>query len=503
MIYFNYDSIKGCCANLKTGASPHMGNYGADGRINLEELIEAKREHLAAVRRGETPEACVDCPSWKLNEWPETPYLFNDVQLGHFTACNTDCYYCRSNSNSARMAVAARNAPRLLPTLKQMIELDTIDPNAIIRFGGGEPTIIPEFEELVNYFIDMKRRFWMNTSGVRYSPAIERMLRDGRSDNRLVISIDSASTATYKVIKGLDVGQRVWDNIARYAQIGPDLLELKYIVLPENCHETGDFVRRAHALGVRRVSFDLDCNPFMAGISGSLTDSIVEGVADMVYEAKSRSMSVYWAEGGGAVWESEHGLDRVNTVLDRLSGGRIAMDIYASGFAVLRKKPQPLRDGTPIDWGRRDAVTITPLNFEPGAVYLQEDDSETVHRIEQANIPVVAGEPCTVEVVARAAGCSGLMIELRDQIEGAYTRGRYDLERACILDALDEGAVAGAYDDEWVCCQLTFVPRTSMAVLDVTLLDGTGRHVYPGTGMAGAHLRPISLHLNGKLPKAA
>ncbi|MFZ0868235.1 MAG: hypothetical protein WAN06_16420, partial [Candidatus Sulfotelmatobacter sp.] len=78
------------------------------------------------------------------------------------------------------------------------------------------------------------------------------------------------------------------------------------------------------------------------------------------------------------------------------------MDIYASGFAVLRKKLQPLRDGAPVDWGRRDAVTITPLNFEPGAVYLQEDDSETVHRIEQANIPVVAGEPCTVEVVARA-----------------------------------------------------------------------------------------------------
>ena len=51
-----------------------------------------------------------------------------------------------------------------------MIELDTIDPNAIIRFGGGEPTIIPEFEELVNYFIDMKRRFWMNTSGVRSMP---------------------------------------------------------------------------------------------------------------------------------------------------------------------------------------------------------------------------------------------------------------------------------------------------------------------------------------------
>ena len=72
-----------------------------------------------------------------------------------------------------------------------MVERGDIDPKAVIRFGGGEPTILPEFEALVDYFIEVGRRFFINTSGVRYSPAIERMILRGNADDRLVISIDS------------------------------------------------------------------------------------------------------------------------------------------------------------------------------------------------------------------------------------------------------------------------------------------------------------------------
>ena len=60
-----------------------------------------------------------------------------------------------------------------------MVARGYIDPDAIIRFGAGEPTILPEFEKIVDHFIEVGRRFFINTSGVRYSPAIERMLRRG------------------------------------------------------------------------------------------------------------------------------------------------------------------------------------------------------------------------------------------------------------------------------------------------------------------------------------
>ena len=207
-----------------------------------------------------------------------------------------------TNSNSAPNPVAARAAVPLLPLFKKMVERGYVDPNAIIRFGGGEPTILPEFEKLVDYFLEVGRRFFINSSGVRYSPAIERMLRRGGAGDRLVISINSATPETYEIIKGFDLSKRVWDNIARYAKIGPDILEVKYIVLPENAHETAEFIRKCQAIGVKRVSVDLNSRPVMFNFDNSLTDQMVEGIAVLIYEAKQRGMSVYQSGSGSALW---------------------------------------------------------------------------------------------------------------------------------------------------------------------------------------------------------
>ena len=366
MIFFQAATIAGCCANLKTGALPYVGSYGPGGVIDVDELARTKGAHLAAVRRGETPEACRECPSWELHDRSDdTPYLFNDINIGHHTACNTDCYYCMTNSNSAPKPVAARAAAPLFPVFKEMVERGYIDPDAIIRFGGGEPTILPEFEKLVDYFIDVGRRFFINSSGVRYSPAIERMLRNGRAGSRLVISIDSASRETYEIIKGFDLAKRVWDNIARYASIGPDVLEVKYIVLPENTHETGDFVRKCHDIGVRRVSIDLNSRPIIFGLKNSLTEEMIESIAVLIYEAKKRGISVYHSGSGYALWQEEDGERRVKAALARLSSGRFTLAQLRDGFIGLAKIPQDVQEGVTVDWGTCENATATPLNSEP------------------------------------------------------------------------------------------------------------------------------------------
>ena len=494
MINFAATGVQGCCMNHKTGRSPHLGNYGPGGTIDIDELVKAKREHLAAVRRGEVPDACVECPARQKNEWPENPYLFNDIVIGQLTACNTDCYYCETNSNTAPIVVSARAAPRVLPVLKEMVNSGYIDPNATIRFSGGEPTLLREFEQIVDYFIDVGRRFFVNTSGVKFSPAIERMLRTGNPQNRLVISADSASPETYKAIKRIDVGKRVWDNIARYAQIGSDLLEVKYIVLPENWHETGDFVDKCHEIGVRHISFDVDYRPLIAGITNALTDQMMEAIAVLIYRGKQRDMSVYHSGSGDGTWKYENGQARLEAVIRRMTARRLNLVRYATRFVELVRAPEDFGIGTSIDWGRLDNATIASLNFEPNAIYLQEDNSASVHRIEQTGIPTCVGEACTVEVVARPAGRSRLMIEFRDGESRAYTRAKYDLEQVTISDALDDEAAIGAFDAEWVRCQLTLRPACSSAVFNVTLVDDTGSHMYRGTGQAGVHIRPPVLY---------
>jgi pyruvate-formate lyase-activating enzyme len=492
MVYFAASSVVGCCGNLKTNRTPHVGSYGQGGVIDIDELANAKRSHLAAVRRGEIPEACRECPSWQLHDRSgDTPYLFDDVVIGHHTACNTDCYYCLTNSNSAPVPVPARAAAKLLPTLKEMVALGYIDPNAIIRFSGGEPTILPEFEKLMDYFIEVGRQFFINTSGVRYSPAIERMLRRGDATDRVVISIDSASRQTYEVIKGFDLAERVWSNIARYANIGPDMMEVKYIVLPENAHETGDFVRKCHDIGVRRVSVDLDSRPVIYGISNALTDEMIEGIAVLIYQAKQRGLSVYYSGSGNALWQEEHGERRVQAALARLSAGRFTMARLADGFLGFAKIPQDLAAGVTVDWGRCENVTATPLNSDSRAIYLQEDASLSVHRIEQVGVPVTANDPYTLDVIARPRGRNRLMIEFRDMQSVAYTRATFDLERAQVEACVDEDAVAvGSVDDEWVRCQLTLVPTSNFAVFNVTLVNQQGAHVYEGRDQAGVDIRP-------------
>ncbi len=109
MIFFDIGEIAGCCANLKTALRPILGSYGSAGAIDIDELVNAKRSHLTAVRRGEIPTACVDCPSWQLHDGPDdNQYVFSDINIGHHTVCNTDCYYCRTNSNSYPNPVPAQ-----------------------------------------------------------------------------------------------------------------------------------------------------------------------------------------------------------------------------------------------------------------------------------------------------------------------------------------------------------------------------------------------------------
>jgi hypothetical protein len=160
-------------------------------------------------------------------------------------------------------------------------------------------------------------------------------------------------------------------------------------------------------------------------------------------------------------------------------------------FSILRRFHKSwTRAGSSIG-GYCDNVTATPLNSEPQAIYLQEDASLSMHRIEQIGIPVVANQSYTVDVVARARGRNRLMIEFRDGASTAYTRATYDLEQARVAACLAEDAVAiGAVDEDWVRCQLTLTPASDVAVFNVTLVDQEGATVYQGKDQAGIDIRP-------------
>ena len=61
-----------------------------------------------------------------------------------------------------------------------MIDKGILRPGGEVSFGGGEPTIAPEFEELIKLltasgFQNMR----IHSSGIKFSPAIEEAIKKG------------------------------------------------------------------------------------------------------------------------------------------------------------------------------------------------------------------------------------------------------------------------------------------------------------------------------------
>jgi pyruvate-formate lyase-activating enzyme len=108
----------------------------------------------------------------------------------------------------------------LLPIFKQLIESRTLSPKAEIRFSGGEPSVLPEFEELLDMVSAYGPRIRIYTNAVVRSEAVLRALAKKRVE--LVLGIDAATDDVYKKVKGRNVNRQVWDNVAAYVAIDPD-----------------------------------------------------------------------------------------------------------------------------------------------------------------------------------------------------------------------------------------------------------------------------------------
>src|SRR5699024_7467258 len=102
-----------------------------------------------------------------------------------------------------------------------------------IIFGGGEPTILHEFDKLINLFLDKGcKNIRINSSGIKYSKSIEKGLKSGAIS--LVISTDADCSETYEKIKQVKAYKKVWENIRKYAkaQSKDNLLKVKFILFP-------------------------------------------------------------------------------------------------------------------------------------------------------------------------------------------------------------------------------------------------------------------------------
>lgn len=224
-------NVKLCCYMSAPGGGNSMifEDYHGE-KINWEKFFEIKNRYREIQKSGQTVAGCRGCVFLEENNWPQIDYI-DSIIFDHFTKCNCACTYCYTEEN--KKMYNSLKTYNIFPVIKELFEKNIIRKGGAIGFGGGEPTILPEFEKLLDLFI--KKGFdniRVPSSGIKYSKIIEKGISTGQVT--VVISIDSSSRETYKKIKQIDAYNVVCKNIIKYSKAQKNSYNVisKYIIIP-------------------------------------------------------------------------------------------------------------------------------------------------------------------------------------------------------------------------------------------------------------------------------
>jgi mycofactocin biosynthetic radical S-adenosylmethionine protein MftC len=125
-------------------------------------------------------------------------------------ACNLSCVHCLSSSG--------RRDPRELSTAQCKAVIDELQAMQVfyVNIGGGEPTVRPDFWELVDYATEHQVGVKFSTNGVKITPAVAARLA-GSDYVDVQISLDGATAQVNDAVRGagsFDTALRAMQNLA-------------------------------------------------------------------------------------------------------------------------------------------------------------------------------------------------------------------------------------------------------------------------------------------------
>ena len=279
--------VAGCPYRISAGAN-----------IPVQRIREARAAYIEAINSGGL-KACQDCGLLEKRIWSPSPYLVQVVNLSHFTCCNLNCRYCYLQLekkctgwwNDPESLAAGHRPLALYDTFQAMMADGLLAPDGVINWGGGEPTLLAEFDKLLGLLVTGGRWNYVATNGVRYSPALAAGLADGHVG--MVCSVDAGTAATFKALKGHDYFDRVWTHLKAYAATGGNV-QAKYIVtrMNSNSDDAREFVRLSAEAGVRGLICDVDA------FDPEVTPAIRQTIQTIRREAKQMGLPMLLAGSG-------------------------------------------------------------------------------------------------------------------------------------------------------------------------------------------------------------
>ena len=265
-LFFDYNCVKCGCSN--TGGVVYIPKF--DGtNFDIEKINKIKNSIASDFDKGIVPDVCKNCYMLHECESEETiilPKTLDSIYISHWLHCNCGCVYCCNVLiTNLKITPNAQKSEyyQLLPVIKFLTKEGYIGSNTEIFTIGGEPTVLDEFDEIIDELGKYSQgKTIFLSSGINYSETIYNFLK--RNNTELFISLDCGTREMYKKIKRVDAFNQVVDNIKKYVTANPDnekSVSLKYILvqgLNDNISEIAEFLNVAKSTGVQSVYLDVN-----------------------------------------------------------------------------------------------------------------------------------------------------------------------------------------------------------------------------------------------------
>jgi mycofactocin biosynthetic radical S-adenosylmethionine protein MftC len=159
-------------------------------------------------------------------------------------ACNLACVHCLSSSG--------RRDPRELSTAEAKGVVDELQKMQVfyVNIGGGEPTVRPDFWELLDYAIDHQVGVKFSTNGVKLDQKRAQQLADTDYVD-VQISLDGATAAVNDEVRGpgsYATAMRALENLAAAGFVKP---KISVVMTRQNVDQLDEFAAIADEFGAQ------------------------------------------------------------------------------------------------------------------------------------------------------------------------------------------------------------------------------------------------------------
>ncbi|WP_199430483.1 mycofactocin radical SAM maturase [Qaidamihabitans albus] len=159
-------------------------------------------------------------------------------------ACNLSCVHCLSSSG--------RRDPRELSTAECKAVIDELQRLQVfyVNIGGGEPTVRPDFWELVSYAVDHQVGVKFSTNGVRITPERARWLASTDYVD-VQLSLDGATAEVNDHVRGPGSFDTVIGAMENLREAGFRDFKISVVLTRQNVGQLDDFKRIADHYGAQ------------------------------------------------------------------------------------------------------------------------------------------------------------------------------------------------------------------------------------------------------------